>query len=158
MKKTVMMVALLASAARLACAQQPPPGQPGPMPHYAPGPQGEQPGGDPFGRYLYPPELVMAHQEAIGLTDRQRSAIQEAVKEMQNKAVDTQFKLASVSEKLVRSLGGATVDEASVLQFVDQVLAAEREVKRAQISLLVRIKNQLTPEQQATLDRLRRQG
>ncbi len=110
---------------------------------------------DPFIKYLYPPDFVMAHQDAIGLTERQRTAIAELVRDVQVKSTDSQFKLASVAEKLARTLSGGTVDEASVLLQVDQVLASEREVKRAQITLLVRIKNQLTPEQQAALDKLR---
>jgi Spy/CpxP family protein refolding chaperone len=34
-------------------------------------------------------------------------------------------------------------------------LAAEREIKREQVTLLVRIKNKLTPDQQAKLSDLR---
>ncbi len=110
---------------------------------------------DPIARYLYAPEVVMAHQDALGLTDRQRTAIQGIVKDMQSKVVDVQLRLASSSEKLTRLLAAATVDEAAVLQQIDQVLASEREVKRAQLSLLVRVKNQLTAAQQTTLDKLR---
>ena len=114
------------------------------------------PGGDPLAKILYPPELVMSHQEAIGLTDRQRTAIMDAVKDIQSKAMtDTQFKLASAGEKLKSLLARASVDEAVVLQQIDEMLALEREVKRAQMTLLVRIKNQLTAEQRAQLDKLR---
>ena len=38
---------------------------------------------------------------------------------------------------------------------LDKVLASEREIKRAQISLLVRIKNNLTEEQQHRLQAMR---
>lgn len=114
-----------------------------------------KPVADPIARYLYAPEVVMAHQEAIGLTDRQRTAIQGIVKEMQSQVVDVQLRLASSSEKLTRLLSATAVDEAAVLQQIDQVLASEREVKRAQISLLVRIKNELTATQQAMLDKMR---
>lgn len=114
-----------------------------------------RPAVDPIARYLYAPELVMAHQEAIGLTDRQRTAILGIVREMQSKVVDVQLSLASSSEKLARSLSATAVDEAAVLQQIDQVLASEREVKRAQISLLVRVKNQLTSVQQTMLDKVR---
>jgi Spy/CpxP family protein refolding chaperone len=38
---------------------------------------------------------------------------------------------------------------------LEKVLAAEREVKREQVTLLVRIKNKLTPEQQGKLAELR---
>lgn len=103
-------------------------------------------------KYLYAPEFVMAHEDAIGLSDFQRTAIQGAVKDVQSKATDVQFRLGAANVKLTRLLAGSTVDEAAVLQQIDQVLALEREVKRAQITLLVRIKNQLTAEQQAKLD------
>ncbi len=114
-----------------------------------------KPAADPIARYLYAPEVVMAHQEAIGLTDRQRTAIQGIVKDLQSKVVDVQLRLASSSEKLTRLLSATIVDEAAVLQQIDQVLASEREVKRAQLSLLVRVKNQLTPAQQGMLDKAR---
>jgi TonB-dependent SusC/RagA subfamily outer membrane receptor len=115
-----------------------------------------QPTADPFAKYLYSPELVMAHQEAIALSDHQRTAIQDAVRELQSKPmVDTQFKLALAGEKIRAALARPTVDEASVLQQIDDMLALERDVKRAQITLLVRIKNQLTAEQRAQLDKLK---
>ena len=111
---------------------------------------------DPLAPHLFPPELVMAHQQAIGLTDRQRSAIQEAMKEAQGSFVEAQFELSGEVENLQRRLQGTSVDEAAVLEQVDRVLALERRVKRAQLTLMVRIKNQLTAEQQAALGRLRR--
>ncbi len=113
-------------------------------------------GADALTKFLYSPELVMAHQDAIALTDHQRAAIQDVVREVQSKAlVDTQFKLGLAGEKLRGSLARTTVDEASVLQQIDDMLALEREVKRAQITLLVRVKNLLTPEQRSALDKLR---
>lgn len=114
-----------------------------------------KPAVDPIARYLYAPELVMAHQDAIGLTGVQRTAIQAIVKEVQLKVVDVQLRLATSGEKLTRLLSATTVDEAAVLQQIDQMLASEREVKRAQISLLVRVKNQLTTAQQGMLDKVR---
>jgi Spy/CpxP family protein refolding chaperone len=112
---------------------------------------------DPLARYLFPPELVMAHQTAINLTDAQRGAIQKAVKEAQGKFIDVQFSMSAEAEKLQRLLSAPTADETKVLAQVDQVLTMEREVKKAQITLLVRIKNQLTPDQQEQLSKLRKQ-
>jgi Spy/CpxP family protein refolding chaperone len=114
-----------------------------------------QPAADPFARYLFPPELIMAHQQAINLTDRQRSAIQEAMKESQGKFIDLQFRMTAETEKLQRLVQGTSVDEAKVLDEVDRVLAIEREVKRAQLTLMIRTKNQLTEQQQAVLNKLR---
>ena len=115
----------------------------------------QQRGADPFARYLFPPELVMAHQQAINLTDRQRSAIQEAIKEAQGKFVDLQFRMSADGEKLQELIRGTSVDEARVLEQVDRVLATEREIKRAQLTLMMRIKNQLTEQQQTALMKLR---
>ena len=45
--------------------------------------------------------------------------------------------------------------EAQVLEEVDRILNLEREIKKAQISLMVHIKNTLTPQQQAKLAEIR---
>lgn len=116
---------------------------------------GAPPQDDPFARYLFPPELVMANQQAINLTDRQRSAIQQAMKDAQGKFIDAQFKMSAEAEKLQRLLEGTSVDEAKILDQVDRVLAIEREVKHVQLTLMMKIKNQLTAEQQMTLTVMR---
>jgi Spy/CpxP family protein refolding chaperone len=119
-------------------------------------PQGPQPPQqDPFGRLLFPPELVMQHQGEISLQDSQRAALQTAIQQAQTKFVDLQWRLSGEGEKLARLLQGPVADESQVLDQVDRILAAEREVKRTQIGLLVRIKNTLTPAQQAKLMELR---
>jgi Spy/CpxP family protein refolding chaperone len=122
----------------------------------APAPQVRLPGQeDPFGRFLFPPELVMQHQGEIGLQEPQRAALQAAIQQTQSKVVEAQWKLSAEGEKLARLLQGATVDEPQVLEEVDRVLALERDVKRAQMGLMIRIKNTLTPAQQAKLKELR---
>jgi Spy/CpxP family protein refolding chaperone len=115
------------------------------------------PAEDPFARYLFPIELVMANQQAINLTDRQRAAMQEAMKEAQGKFIDLQFKMSGEGEKLQRLLQSPSVDEDRVLDQVDRVLTLEREIKHAQLSLMIRVKNQLTEQQQVMLNRLRGQ-
>lgn len=116
-------------------------------------PQGPQP--DPFARFLFPPELVMQHQGDIGLTDAQRASLMTAIQQAQSKVTETQFKLSAEGEKLGRVLQSPAVDESQALEQVDRILALEREMKRAQVGLLVRIKNVLTPAQQTRLNQLR---
>jgi len=120
--------------------------------------QPPQPGEDPIAKNVFPPELVMKYSQEIGLDDRQRAAIKENVQGVQSKFIDTQWNLQEESQKLVRLLQAQPVNEAAVLAEVDKVLALEREIKRAQISLLVKIKNLLTEPQQAKLQELRRRG
>jgi uncharacterized membrane protein len=170
MRMTFIMIAL-ASVSTAARAQQPAPARPapgdcpmivvdgqpvapardcGPGSHVTP-----PPAGDPLARFLYPPELVMAHQEAVGLTDKQRSAIQDAVKDAQTKVVDIQFKMSAEVEKLQHLIQAPTPDEPKVLDAVSRVLTLERDMKLAQMTLMVRIKSQLTERQQGLLDQMR---
>ena len=118
---------------------------------------GQQGPGDPFGRFLFPPELVMQHQGELGITDAQRATLTSAVQQAQSKVVETQFKLSAEGEKLGRLLMNASIDEGLALEQVDRILSMERDMKRAQMGLLVRIKNTLTPGQQARLMQLRQQ-
>ena len=101
---------------------------------------------------------VARRRVEIGLDDRQRSAIKDNVQGVQAKFLDAQWNLQEESQKLVHLLQAQPVNEAAVLAEVDKVLALEREIKRAQISLLVKIKNLLTEPQRAKLQELRRRG
>jgi len=58
-------------------------------------------------------------------------------------------------EKLIALAKQPHVDEQQILAQLEKVLAAEREIKKEQVTLLVRIKNKLTPEQQGKLAELR---
>jgi Spy/CpxP family protein refolding chaperone len=115
----------------------------------------QQPGEDPFGRNFFAPELVMQHQEAIGLTEEQKTYFKTEIRQAQVKFTELQWKLQDEMEKLVAIVKQPRIDEPQLLAQLDKVLAAEREVKRAQVTLVARIKNKLTPEQQAKLDELR---
>jgi hypothetical protein len=106
---------------------------------------------------LFPPDLVLQCRERIGLKPDQRDAVRSAVREMQSKTLDLQWKLQDESEKLTDALKRPTVNEAETLAQVDRVLSAEREVKRAQMGMLIRVKNTLTAEQQESLRSLRQQ-
>jgi Spy/CpxP family protein refolding chaperone len=115
-------------------------------------------GEDVFGRYLFPPDKVMAHAGELGLDEAQRKAIRGEVQKAQTKFLDLQFDLQAESEKMVNLLQEKPVDEGRVLAEVDRVLAIEREIKKTQISLLIRIKNQLTSAQQAKLSEPQKAG
>jgi Spy/CpxP family protein refolding chaperone len=144
MRVSIFAFAFVLSAASLAA--QGPPGQRGPLAGPSP---------DDFGRNFFPPELVMQHQSEIGLQDSQRAALASAIQQAQGKFTDVQWKLSAEGEKMGRLLQPAQVDETPVLEEVDRILALERELKRTQISLMVRIKNTLTAAQQAKLAEIR---
>lgn len=132
----VLALALFASGA---AAQQPTPTTQPPQPD------------DPLARVLFPPELVMQHQQDIGLRAEQRAGITKAIQDFQTKVVDLQWRMQDQSQRLVTLLEKPTVDPVAALAQVDEVLAVEREVKRAHITLLIQIKNTLSAEQQSKL-------
>jgi Spy/CpxP family protein refolding chaperone len=121
-----------------------------------PGMGGGPPGGPPaFLANVFTPKLVMEHQQEIGLKPAQAAAIKQAMQDTQQRLVDLQWRLEAESEALGKMLSADRVDEAAVLAKLDQVTAIEQQVKKANFTLLVRIKNQLDPEQQAKLRALR---
>ena len=117
----------------------------------APGDQGPRPGADPLMGNLFPPELIMQNQEAIGLTDDQRHYFIGEIQRTQTQATGIQWRLQAAVERLGGAVRQDHPDEAQVLAQLDSVLALEREMKRTQIALLVRLKGRLTAEQQAML-------
>jgi Spy/CpxP family protein refolding chaperone len=117
--------------------------------------RGQQPDQDPMGQNFFAPELVMQHQEAIGLSAEQRDYLKGEIRQAQLKFTELQWKLQDEMEKLISLVKQPHVDEQQALAQLEKVLAAEREVKKEQVTLLVRIKNKLTSEQQGKLAELR---
>jgi len=115
----------------------------------------QQPDQDLIGQSFFAPELVIQHQEAIGLSAEQKEYFKTEIRQAQLKFTELQWKLQDEMEKLVGLVKQPHVDEQQVLAQLEKLLTAEREVKREQVTLLVRIKNKLTPEQQGKLAELR---
>jgi Spy/CpxP family protein refolding chaperone len=110
---------------------------------------------DPIAENLFPPDQVLANEKAIGLEEAQKSYVRSEVLKAQTRFTELQFQLQDNMETLIGLLKENPADEAQVLAQLEKVLNVEREVKRTQIALMVRIKNKLTPEQQARLHQLR---
>ena len=118
--------------------------------------QSPQASDDPIAGQWFPHELVMQYHQEINLTAEQSKSVRDEIQKAQAKFLDMQWDMQSEKEKLVLLLKARPVDESAALAQLDKVLEREREIKRVQISLLIRIKNQLTAEQQNQLMELRR--
>lgn len=138
----------------------PPPGQP--MPQHAPRP-GQPPGPappprppepDPIAQNLFPPEMVMQHRQEIGLTDEQHTAIRQELRKASTRFNELQWQMEDEMETMNKLTKAATVDEQKVMAELDKILNIEREVKRTQLLVSIRIKNKLTEEQQTKLQEL----
>jgi Spy/CpxP family protein refolding chaperone len=147
MKASILVLAA-AFAATTASAQGNPPPRPAPQQQR----NGQQaPPPDPFAACLFAPEEVMSHQSEIGLKDDQRAKLAAEMGRAQAKATEVQWLISSEQEKLQQLVRSATVDEAAVLKQMDRILSLEQDVKRAQMTLMVRVKNTLTVQQQEQL-------
>ncbi len=111
----------------------------------------QQPQPDPFAGNLFPPELIMQHQQTLGLGEEQKNFLKAELRKTQTRLTELQWDLQDEMEKLTALMKQDQVDEAQVLTQLDKVLGLEREIKRTHIGLLIRIRNKLTPEQQARL-------
>jgi Spy/CpxP family protein refolding chaperone len=110
---------------------------------------------DPIFSTLFTPELIMQHRRAIGLTDEQRDAISRMIQDLQGRVVRLQWELMDEVQRLEEVTAQTRVDLDRALDQMGAVLETENEIKRAHLEMLVRIKNLLSAEQQATLERLR---
>jgi Spy/CpxP family protein refolding chaperone len=106
---------------------------------------------DPIAHALVAPQLIMKYHNEIGLEDSQSKTIKELIQKAQSKFLDLQWEMQGESEKLIKLLNARPTDETAVLAQVDRVLNVEREIKKSQVALMVRIKNTLTSAQ---LDKL----
>jgi Spy/CpxP family protein refolding chaperone len=118
----------------------------------AEGPPAEE---DQIAARVFAPEVVMRHDERIGLTDRQREAIKAEIQKSQGMLIGYQWPMQKHVARLLSLLDEHPVDEGKALAAADAVMQQELEVKRTHLRMLVRIKNLLTPEQQAKLSELR---
>jgi Spy/CpxP family protein refolding chaperone len=110
---------------------------------------------DEIAQNLFPPDLVLKYRDTIGLDDAQSKSLKDLVHKAQGRFLDLQWDMQGEAGKLTELLRQPRIDEAAALAQVDKVLAMEREVKKAQVSLLIEIKNLLTPTQQQKLLELR---
>ncbi len=106
---------------------------------------------------LFPPDLVMQNQQALGLTENQQAAIKAEMQRSMTAFTDLKWKESAAGEALEALIKQDHPDERQAQALFDKLLAAENEVKRLQFGMLVRVKNILTPAQQAQLRELKAQ-
>ena len=111
--------------------------------------------GDVFKGKLFPPNVILEHQEELGLSKQQFTAIKKAVVDVQANVAEHEWDVREAYMNIMAELDKSPIDEAVVLGHVNAALLAENEVKKLQVAMLVRLKNLLTDEQIAYLESLR---
>ena len=112
-------------------------------------------GEEALAQYLYKPKLVLDHMDEIGLTPAQRTVLRQLILEASRVAEERRPGLVEARVKLEKLLAEPRVDEAAASAALDAVTELERDVRRSNLVLLVRLKNVLTAEQQVKLSAIR---
>jgi len=109
--------------------------------------QGQGAPKDVFKGKLFPPNVILEHQDELNLSKEQFSAIRAAVVEVQTNVAEHEWDLREAYQRAMADLDESPVDEEKVLKNIEAVLLAENEVKKLQVTMLIRLRNLLTDEQ-----------
>ncbi len=110
------------------------------------------PRADMFKGKLFPPNVILEHRADLNLTREQFTAIKAAVVEVQANIAEFEWDMQEAHQNIMAELDQSPVDEKRVLEHVSAVLAAENQVKKQQMTMLIRLRNLLTPDQVAYLE------
>ena len=156
-KRNLLLMAALVVASLLSMAfvnaQEP---QPAAQPQPVQQPHPPHPPMDPLGEAMFPPDMIMQHTRELNLTPEQKTFMRAEIQKTTTRFNELQWQLQDAMEALHEIMKSNSVNEQQALVQLDKVLDAEREIKRLHIGMAIRIKNQLTPEQQAKLHAMHR--
>jgi Spy/CpxP family protein refolding chaperone len=120
------------------------------MPSPGPNPGPESP--DNFHKNLFEPEMIMACQAELKLTDEQSQAIKNILSSNKSTVTGLEWDMNQAMTALGKALATPQVDENAALQLLDKLMDIERSIKRSHLQLAIQLKNKLTPEQQEILN------
>ena len=150
----ILLTIVLGTSLRASAQQQPAPPQPvdGERQQM---PRPPRPAGDPLMDVMFPPDMIMQHQRELALTDAQKTYMRGEIQRTTTRFNELQWQLQDATEALHEILKGNQVNEQQAMAQLDKVLDAEREIKAIHMAMNIRIKNQLTADQQMKLQTMR---
>jgi Spy/CpxP family protein refolding chaperone len=101
------------------------------------------------------PEQVRKSAELLNLSEEQKGRLQAAAESGQQKVEQLKQQAEAEGDKFIELAKPAKVDEKALVAQGDKLLDLDHQIKRAQLSLLIAIKNELTETQQAVLNQLK---
>ena len=116
-------------------------------PAQAAGLDGERSNREVFMMGLYPPDIIMRHQQRLGISDDQRRNISKAVKNFQSDVAELQWTMQNEQQLMRQSFSGYHITTDEALARAERVLGLESEFKLAHFRLLIATKNELTEKQ-----------
>ncbi len=110
-----------------------------------------EPGLEKLAACFFTPEQVRQHYAALGLTTNQIDYLRGEYEKMQQHVAELKQQIEAETDTLVQLAGPERLDEAALTAQAERAMKLDRELKLAQLTIAIRIKNTLTPEQQAKL-------
>ena len=107
------------------------------------------------GNLLVAPELILQYKERLKLSQSQQDAIQATVEKAKAKLPALQGQQKTENQALRDKLQSSVSDEKAVLGQLDKVIVQERNIRRLQLALLIRVYNQLNAQQQADVQKIK---
>ncbi|OJJ17445.1 hypothetical protein BKI52_26600 [marine bacterium AO1-C] len=146
MKNTIgVLVLLLVLSTQLSWGQRPIPRHQAQGRHHQPQMMGD----------FFPPEMVMRYQQKIGLSNDQQKYISVEMQQAQTIFTELQWTLHREMEKMNQITNQENVKEKEAIAQLEKILNLEKQIKRQQLMLMIRIKNKLTNQQKAALRKLK---
>ncbi len=118
----------------------------------------QHPPRNPMEENLFPPELIMHNQRALDLSEEQEDFIKNEIVNARAHVSELEWDLQSAMQSMVSLMQQEKIDEEAVLIQLENVLTLEHGIKKSHLSLVIRIKNQLNPEQREKLMLLKREN
>jgi len=110
---------------------------------------------DVFKGKLFAPNVILENQSELSLSKQQFTEIRKAVVDVQANVAEHEWDMAEAYQNIMAELDKSPISEVEVLEHVGAVLRAENEVKKLQVTMLIKLKNLLTDEQIAYLESVR---
>jgi len=107
---------------------------------------------DVFKGKLFAPNIILENRENLQLSKEQFTAIRAAVVEVQAGVAEHEWDMQEAYQALMLELDKSPIDENRVLDHAGRALLAENQVKKKQMTMLVRLKNLLTDDQISYLE------
>jgi hypothetical protein len=101
---------------------------------------------------FYPPELVLRFGKQAGLEDEVIDRVRKDVFATQSQMIDLEAKLRHLQLEIEQAVSDDALPVEEILKKVEAVGAAETEMKKLQVGLLVRTRRALAPEERRKLD------
>ncbi len=112
---------------------------------------------DVFKGKLFPPNVILENQAELNLSKAQFTEIRAAVVEVQAGVAEHEWDMREAYQAIMGELDKSPIDEDKVLEYANEALLAENQVKKKQMAMLVRLKNLLTAEQIGYLESVHRE-